>query len=566
MTGIFIVATLFVAVALIFILGYRIVELIREKLDKTNSKLHNLNKTQLNMVKAEEETNKSLLELLNKTNTVNPTGYSDSFDYSAFMISTIENIFPSTSYINASPKNFIEVNTLLTALLQDCDVKIVYQNTGGKLYRVKHKNADIAFYLMFRNGMSLNYVIGCNQEPDVKIEDGEYHTGFYFFYDISEYDIKNSYLKKILEKNQIGYTVKPMNFKKSALLYFPILDDKGRYYFESRQTKAFSKFFKFDLNDLYEDFDMAIRGQQVSCSPEKVFDFMKVVLTKTSKNVFLEGEPGTGKTSWLNRMKSVLSEDPNNRVFSLDASSAANLFSKDFANAMRSIAPRFRMDDDDSPEVKNYFFIEDGEAIFNEAFKDGKKTTAASAILDMLDGANKQLYNMVFIVSSNTEISKYSEVITSRFPYVFQFKELSYYKGIALVNKLEQMIQKEEMTDKFVDWSQIHKDKKPMTLRHIFFNVFKDIEEDRIVRQIEEELLHSSTNLERSKFVNVADKIDIKQDPNDLSLENKFKNFEKSVNIEEEFILPDIHDNVQQVKDILPIIPKELKARKRKRK
>lgn len=562
----------------------RLVARLVQKEDKTNNKLHNINKTLMNrgdeLIEIQEEfsekINSSLLEVQQAIVNAQAGDLSPyrTEEQSWYLFNVLEKVLPFTRQYHLSE--------MLTALdfdlfLANLGEKFKYSIIGGNkdngyIYRfVGHidDTTDIdndipIFYLNTQDSFksintlktSRNWLLDNPLNKLIDSDKGNLCFNFKLMCKPEEYDVKNKFIEECKNKSLVSFTQVQVSFKKSSFLHIPTYI-KGEYLFIKRLTNVFSDLFNTDINGNYNNFNIKLGNRILSVNPAQTFDYMFTILKNTNNNILMEGPPGIGKTSWSSMLKSKLSLEDNIRVFSLDANMAGILFSKDFSTAMSSLFENGRFDksrinitnrftndaeelDESNKEeevieqpIKNIFFIEDGEALFGEIFKDGKKTTAASAILDMLDGETKKLYNLSFVISSNTPITEYPEVIISRFPKTFTFTPLSYSKAIAKINTMDLEYKNDPKSKFYIDPLEVEvftNKKEPISLREIYTKCRKSIGEKDILFQFEEKLLNSNSVLNKLDNMTSSEILDsfIKES----SLEEDIDSFKKSVNIE----------------------------------
>ena len=135
--------------------------------------------------------------------------------------------------------------------------------------------------------------------------------------------------------------------------------------------------------------------------------------------VLLHGKPGTGKTSYIRYLVSIVKK----KVVFLPPNMASAITNPDLISTL--------IDNSDS-----IFVIEDAENIIVDREKDGH--SPVSALLNISDGLLSDCLNIQIICSFNTDISKVDSALMRKGRMIakYEFKELSIEKAQALSNKL----------------------------------------------------------------------------------------------------------------------------------
>ena len=135
--------------------------------------------------------------------------------------------------------------------------------------------------------------------------------------------------------------------------------------------------------------------------------------------VLLHGKPGTGKTSYIRYLVSMVKK----KVVFLPPNMATTITNPDLMSTLI----------DNSNSI---FVIEDAENIVVDREKDGH--SPVSALLNISDGLLSDCLNIQIICSFNTDITKVDSALMRKGRMIakYEFKELSIEKAQALSNKL----------------------------------------------------------------------------------------------------------------------------------
>ncbi len=157
---------------------------------------------------------------------------------------------------------------------------------------------------------------------------------------------------------------------------------------------------------------------------EDFSEIHKLILKRLSKKndkglVILHGKPGTGKTSYIRFLISMLKKD----IIFLPPNMASAITNPDLISVL--------IDNQNS-----IFVIEDAENIILDREKNGN--SPVSALLNISDGLLSDCLNIQLICSFNTDISRVDKALMRKGRLIakYEFKELEVEKALALSNKL----------------------------------------------------------------------------------------------------------------------------------
>jgi hypothetical protein len=150
----------------------------------------------------------------------------------------------------------------------------------------------------------------------------------------------------------------------------------------------------------------------------------KIICCRLSKKndkglVILHGKPGTGKTSYIRHLISLLKKD----VIFLPTHMASSITHPELISILV-----------DNPN--SVFVIEDAENIVIDRERDGN--SPVSALLNITDGLLSDCLNIQVICSFNTDLSKVDSALIRKGRLIakYEFKELEIHKAQQLSNKL----------------------------------------------------------------------------------------------------------------------------------
>jgi ATPase family associated with various cellular activities (AAA) len=243
----------------------------------------------------------------------------------------------------------------------------------------------------------------------------EYDDFFYFLYEdlIVNFDTDQSYVRFLFRKTALEKVENVVNGiqkfrqkkeKKNPQITLLVKNSNGI----GTKTLKISKP-KLNITDNYND-DFKEVHQII----------LKRLQRKNDRGlILLHGKPGTGKTSYIRYLVSILKKD----VIFLPPNMAGAITNPDLISVLI-----------DNPN--SVFVIEDAENIVFDREKDGH--SPVSALLNISDGLLSDCLNIQIICSFNTDLSKVDNALMRKGRLIakYEFKELEIHKAQKLSDKL----------------------------------------------------------------------------------------------------------------------------------
>jgi hypothetical protein len=363
--------------------------------------------------------------------------------------------------------------------IEDADYDIELAFKKDEMYILQLRKRAVRFFLCIgTRKTSVGYLY--DQDKDYSYhyeEECEIVRYCKFICDVRDCTFKEGIMAAIIEesKNSIDVSKKPIIRDNAITIKKAAKTPSGQTYFKSITINAYAKYFKSGFDLAYNNFKKEIEGKIYEILPNDYLNYLSVII-KQGKNIFIEGEPGTGKTSFGNALKNrVANNMPNLDVMVIDASNFGVFKSEAFLNILDDQYCKVPVDEDGVDRNRSLaIFVEDVDGALNMiAMKAGEdeKNSSSSLILDMLDGDFSTRYNVAFICTSNKKLSSYNNILNRRFYEVFEIEALKADKAIKLVENLLTKAYDLELSFIEAEWDKI-KSLPAMKLSDIFMKVF----------------------------------------------------------------------------------------------
>ena len=325
-------------------------------------------------------------------NFTNRDSYEDTIYTEAWLANHYFEKFSVYPFYYALKGVVLESDKVLQYLENECELKVYAR--FNKYYDEYKYIDNFEVYYDERNSIFISVNNYMSWKPENENENGI--RGVLFFYQQDKQEIIDSISKVLL-----GF-IKPKIKQANVSV---IIRDRNSLLLNSYPIKELDLNVELNYNDDFKEIDSLIQDR----------------LNQTDKGIILlHGEPGTGKTSYVRYLSSVIDK----KIIFMPPSISEELSSPDFLSFML----------DNGKE--SVLLIEDGEEVIKS-----RKTGGSSAINNLLnisDGILGDILNCQIIVTFNGNLKDIDEALyrKGRIIALYEFRKLEKGKAIALARHL----------------------------------------------------------------------------------------------------------------------------------